>query len=95
MEIIFNLKSEQILLRADSLNYELCKTRSRTDEKTGTVTEEWTPFKFFASLPQALNRVLDLKVRSSDATTLKDLAADLESARKEIMTAWSTEAIKK
>lgn len=95
MEIIFNLKSEQILLRADALNYEICKIRSRTDEKTGTVTEEWAPYKFFASLPQALNRVLDLKVRASDATSIKELAIDLESARKEIMSAWSTEAIKK
>ena len=95
MELIFTIKSVQLLLRADSLNYELCKIRSRTDKKTGTVTEEWAPFKFFASLPQALNRVLDLKVRASDATTIKELATDLESARKEIMTAWSTEAIKK
>lgn len=95
MEIIFTIKSEQILLRADSLNYELCKKRTRTDEKTGASNDEWMPVKFFASLPQALSRVLDLKVRASDATTIKELAADLESARMEIMSAWSTEAIKK
>lgn len=64
MNVLIRLKNnEQILLRADNLNYELCKARTRTDEVSGTVTQEWTPFKFFASLPQALNRVLDLTVK--------------------------------
>jgi len=92
MNILISLKNnDQILLRADNLNYELCKARTRTDEVSGSVTQEWTPFKFFASLPQALNCVLDLKIRASEASTLKELAVDLESARQEINAVWSTE----
>ena len=91
MEVLFTLKNnEQILLRADSMNYEFCKLKNRTDED-GNVTESWEGFKFFGSLQQALNRLVDMKVRSSDAKSLKELAADLEAARKEICTVWSTE----
>jgi|GEM_PF-6317443 len=43
MELIFKLKNnEPIMLRADSLNYELCKIRQRKDEVTG-VTEKSGP----------------------------------------------------
>lgn len=92
MEVLFSLKNnEQILLRSDSMNYELCKIKNRTDD-SGTVVAGWEGFKFFASLPQALNKLVDMKVRSSDAKTLKQLAVDVEAARVEIMTAWSTGA---
>lgn len=90
MNIQFTVKNEQILLRADSLNYELCRSRTRKDEETGESVEEWTPVLFFASLSQCLNKLIDLKVRASDATTLKELANDVEAARAEIMAAWST-----
>lgn len=91
MELIFSLKNkEQILLRADKDNFELCRIRNRKDEKTGEVADEWTAFKWFPSLYQALNRIIDLKIRASDATSIKQLAVDLEEARKEITKAWST-----
>ncbi len=92
MNIIFTLKNnEQILLRSDSMSYELCKIRREKDKDSGVIVESWEPFKYFASLPQALNRIVDMKVRSSDASDLKQLACDLEAARAEIMAAWSTE----
>ncbi|MBV5326523.1 MAG: hypothetical protein JZU65_02620 [Chlorobium sp.] len=91
MEVIFNLKNdEEVLLRSDSMNYELCRAKNRTDDD-GNVVTGWEPFKFFASLPQALNRVMDMKVRSSDAKSLKELSTNLEIARKEICDVWSTE----
>jgi hypothetical protein len=89
MNIQFTIKNEQILLRADSLNYELCKIITRKDEVTGKDVEGWMPIKYFASLPQALNKIIDMKVRSSDAVTLKQLATDLKSAREEVNRAWS------
>ncbi len=90
MNIEFTIKKEPILLRADSQNYEICQLRSRTDFD-GNVVTEWEAVKFFASLSQALNKLLDMKVRSSDATTLKQLAADIDSARIEISAKWNTE----
>ncbi len=91
MELIFKLKNnEPIMLRADSLNYELCKIRQRKDEVTGITENEWAAFKWYASLPQALSRLMEMKLRASDATTLVQLREDLESARHEIMAGWST-----
>lgn len=91
MRIVFDLKDgEQIMLRGDNWNYEICKINRSTNEETGQETENIVPFKFFQSLPQALNKLLDLKVRSSQAVTLKELADDLEAARSEIMSVWST-----
>lgn len=37
-----------------------------------------------------MSKVLELRVRSSDATSLVQLRDDLEAARSEIMAAWST-----
>jgi hypothetical protein len=91
MDIQFQLKSgEQILLRADENNYELCRTRNRTDRKTGKVVEEWEPFKWFASLEQAFNKIIDLKVKASDAHTLDELKQDLIAARQDVSTEWRT-----
>lgn len=91
MNILFTLKNnEQVLLRSDPTAYELCKIRRDKDKDSGEIIESWESFKYFASLPQALNRIVDMKVRASDATSLKRLASDLESARAEIMAAWST-----
>ena len=91
MNVIFTLKdNEQIMLRSDQFNYELCQLKSRKDEETGAVSLEWSPVKYFASLSQALNRLADMKVRMSDARSLNELAADVEAARKEITAVWST-----
>lgn len=78
------------MLRSDSFNYEICRIGRRKDEESGEMIEGWEPFKYFASLPQALNKLVDIKVRASDARSLKELANDVEAARAEIMAAWST-----
>lgn len=93
MNLQFKVKNETILLRSDSLNYELCKVVSRKDDESGDIVESWTPFKYFASLSQALNKIVDMKIRSSDAVNLKQLAAELESAREEIMEAWGSDCV--
>lgn len=91
MHIQFSLKNnEQILLRADALNYELCRIKVTVDETTGATTETWAPFKYFASLSQALSRLLDMMVRTSDAKSLTQLIADLAAARKEICSTYNT-----
>lgn len=90
MNVQFTVGKQNILLRSDAQNYELCQAKTRID-KNGNLVEGWEAFKFFQSLPQALNRLVDMKVRASDATTLKELAADLETVRQEIYLVWSTE----
>lgn len=91
MNILFQLRNDQVLLRSDALNYELCKCRKRNNDD-GTTTDEWTPIKFFASLSHALNTLIDMKVRASDATSLKQLAADIKTAQAEVMQEWKTTA---
>jgi hypothetical protein len=84
MQIQIIVGTKPILLRADSLSYELCQIVQVKDEDTGETVDAWKPFKYFASLSQAMNRILDMKIRASDATSLSELAADLETARAEI-----------
>lgn len=90
MNVPFQIKNETILLRADSMNYELCRRKFRTDKDTGEKVEEWEPFKFFSTLEQALNRIIDLKVRASEARTLKELLLALETARQDVCGLWRT-----
>jgi hypothetical protein len=87
IEITIN-KNEKVLLRANELNYELCWIKRHTDEVSGEVIEEWVPKRYFASLSQAMVRLLDLKVRASDARTLLELKADIEKGRAELVEAW-------
>ena len=94
MQIEFAVGNERILLRADSLNYELCRPRNRVNTESESV-ETWEAFKWLATLPQALNKLLDMKVRSSDATDLKQLRDDLCKARNEIVSVWNTENVTK
>ena len=91
MHLKFTLNNgEQLLLRSENLNYELCSPRQRTNPTTGEIETEWTAYKWFASLPQALGRILETKLRHSDATTLQQLHADLETAQAEITGVWHT-----
>jgi len=86
MNIEITIKNnESVLLRSDEFNYELCRIKRRTEKTTGQLIEEWVPDKYFASLGQALNRVLDLKVRASDARTLIELRDIIKAAEREIM----------
>ena len=78
MNVQFTIKNEQVMLRADEQNYEVCKLSSRKDRDTGEECDEWVPFKFFASLEQALSRIIDMKVRASDARTLEELKKDYD-----------------
>lgn len=89
MIIQFTIKNEPILLRADNLNYELCKLVTRKDRITGKQIQNWEPFKFFSSLDHALNKIIDLKVRASDARTLAELKATIEATRDEVCRMWS------
>lgn len=90
MMIQFVIKKELILLRADELNYELCRQMNQADKETGELAPRWVPFKYFASLDQAINRICDMKVRASDARTLAELKAVIEAVRDEVCRVWNT-----
>ena len=80
--------NDTILLRADESNYELCRLKRHIDKATGQCIEEWVPERYFATLGQALCRVLDLKVKASDAGTLIELRDIIKVAEREIMAAF-------
>jgi hypothetical protein len=82
--------NDKILLRADESNYELCRIKRHTDKVSGKIIEEWVPEKYFATLGQALNRVIDMKVRASDARTLAELKIVIESAQADVCGVWDT-----
>jgi hypothetical protein len=81
MRIVIKLQAgTSVMLTANDKNYEI---RKRTANR-------WALHKFFTTLGNALECLVDMKLRASDATTLQGLAEDLAAARKEISSAWST-----
>jgi hypothetical protein len=87
MQIPFTIKGETIFLCCDDNNYTLAKIRERN--RGDQLVNELENFKWFASLEGALNRLIDLKVKSSDAKSLIELKQVIESARDEVTQAWS------
>src|SRR4051812_13264400 len=90
MEIPFQIKDETIYLIADYNSYSLAFAKHRN--RNGVDSIELEPFKWFASISQALNRLIDMKVRASDAKNLLELRQIITSARDEVNEVWRTSA---
>jgi hypothetical protein len=91
MHIEFQLQNDEVIaLRSDSLNFELARQRGRTNKDTGILETEWEGFSFHPSIENALNKILTLNLRSSQATTLEELKRDIELARHEINEEWKS-----
>lgn len=90
MQIPFQVKNETIYLVADDNNYALARSVKRT--RKGETTTELESFKWFANIGGALNRIIDLKVKRSDAQSLMELRQVIETAQVEVMKAWDTSA---
>jgi len=91
MQIEFTLKNnERCLLTADERNYIINQQKVAVDADTGEKIESSMPPRYFASTEQALTRLIDLKLRASDATDLKQLMSDLAAARKAVTSVWNT-----
>ncbi len=88
MELIFNIKSGPIMLRSSEMCYEICRQRSRIDKESGTSSDSWEPYLFLANISSALNRIIDIKIKASDARSLAELKAVIESARNEVCRVW-------
>jgi len=90
MEIPFNIGGDEVLLIADENNY--CLARRRERIRDGVITTELEAFKWFADIGSALNRVIDMKVKRSDTTTLLGLKKVIEESRDEVVSAWRASA---
>ncbi|KAB0669287.1 hypothetical protein F6V30_10715 [Oryzomonas sagensis] len=90
MKLEFDVKGAPVLLRSSDMCYEICRQRNRTDKATGTDEDIWVPFIYPVTLEHALTRIMDMKVKASDARALSELKAVIESAREEICRAWDT-----
>jgi len=84
IQIEFQIGSDEKLLfrSSDYSGYELCWQRLQKDELT------WTPEKYFASIEQALQKIMELKVRAAEVRSLRELKVTIENARREIVEAW-------
>lgn len=90
MQISFQVKDETIYLVADDNNYALARPVKRT--RNGDTTTELESFKWFANIGSALNRIIDLKVKRSNAQSLLELRQVIEAAQAEIVKVWDTSA---
>jgi hypothetical protein len=87
LQIPFELKDETIYLIApDDLNYAFARKRERT--RNGITETEFIQYKWFSDINSALVRIMDLKVKRSDAKSLQELRLVIEQARKEVMEVW-------
>lgn len=84
MRIDFTINEKRILLRADGLSAELCHLVCRKDIQTAERFYSWKPFIQFATLEQAVVRLIDMKARTSGATTLEEIKAAIDAAKDEV-----------
>lgn len=81
MEILINLKgNKNLLLRSQRDCYEICFPRSLKDKDTGEKKDGWYADKFHTSLNSALQSILEMKVRLSDARSLVELQQEIKRA---------------
>lgn len=76
--------SKVIALQGGSRAYELCEQQNIKDPKTGIVHRKWVPFAFYPGLEVALKAILNMKIRRSDASTLKELIQVIKQAKEEL-----------
>jgi hypothetical protein len=90
MQIPFQLQNETIYLIADGDSYALARLTNRT--RNGVTTPAFVAYKWFATIGGALNRIIDFKIKSSDAKTLLELKAVIEAAQAEVTEVWKAHA---
>jgi len=63
---------------------EFCKRVEVKDTKTGGVSSGLQPYKFYANIEQAFNRIFSMRVASSTASDIKELVAAIKIIREDI-----------
>ena len=81
MQIDIKIGTKEFVLQGnDDGTCDLCKwVKTKKEGEDITIL---IPFKFFTSLPSALERVFEMKVCMRDATTLKELMESIHQERK-------------
>ena len=84
MEVEILAGRERWVLRGGKHAYELGRPTQVVDKLTGAEKEVVTIEKWYSNLPSALNAIADMKLRASDANTLKDMYDEVKRIRQEI-----------
>lgn len=63
---------------------EFCKWGETNHKETGSVRAQLVPYKFYANIEQAFNRILSMRVSSYEADNIKDLVQGIRAIRADI-----------
>ena len=69
---------ENYRLTSDCRGWAIQKRRKRKHRKTGVHKDDWESILWFPTLPQVVNGLAALKIRTSDTETLADALVDVE-----------------
>lgn len=84
MFIRFDCGDKRYALTSNDKTFEICVPTIQTDKETGEQNEVWSGRKFYPTLERAIESILYLKLRHSDAESFKGLLNDLEKAKQEL-----------
>lgn len=87
MEITFKIGKEEIVLTENKggSGFQLGKNTLVKDPDTGEKVKKNIGFNWFYNLPNAFNKLLELKIRASDARTLNELRGEIMKAKDELL----------
>ena len=71
----------KVVLRGTPEGYVDMGTMIDMKQKDGSIVPTFVGFLFFADMAQAFNRVMAMRICSSDATTLADLCKEIKTLR--------------
>ena len=63
---------------------EFCRWVDCMDKETKVKTPTLVPYKFYANIEQAFNRILSMRVSSYEASNIKDLVLGIRAIRADI-----------
>ena len=84
MQIEIEVGNKTWMLRGGDRCVELCESRNVTNKDTGETRTEWSATKWYPHLLSAMNCLLEMKIRSSDATTFAELQIAIKQAKEEL-----------
>jgi hypothetical protein len=90
MQIPFNIAGEEILLVNDGNSYALARRRERN--RGDDLVTEIESFKWYVNRGAALAKLIDMKVKGSDARNLIELRKVIDQSRDEVIEAWKIAA---
>ena len=71
-----NITIDKFSITSDSHNLIVTETDKLREKEDGVISNSGIGSRFFGNIPDALNYILEQKLKSSEATTLKGFYAD-------------------